>query len=221
MSYFFTLQLQYLGNIGIYYFIVGGKIMGLFDKLKGNPKKQELMKENQVKYFNNEKALIKFQYDMIKYCLDYFEKNILSSSEEVLAGTPASYESNDKDHKGMLIATSERLYFVTSNLGFGQYSEATDYPEITGFKIKAKLSKEITVETRHHTKVFKDVMPGIGDNVVNVVQTRVRDFKTSSPTATGTTLSAADEIKKYKNLLDEGILTQEEFDAKKKELLGL
>ncbi|MET3657893.1 SHOCT domain-containing protein [Sporosarcina psychrophila] len=33
--------------------------------------------------------------------------------------------------------------------------------------------------------------------------------------------SAADEIKKFKNLLDEGILTQDEFDTKKKELLGL
>lgn len=33
--------------------------------------------------------------------------------------------------------------------------------------------------------------------------------------------SAADEIKKFKNLLDEGILTQDEFDAKKKELLSL
>ena len=33
--------------------------------------------------------------------------------------------------------------------------------------------------------------------------------------------SAADEIKKFKELLDMGVLTQEEFDAKKKELLGL
>ena len=36
-----------------------------------------------------------------------------------------------------------------------------------------------------------------------------------------TTLSAADELKKYKELLDSGIITQEEFDAKKKQLLGL
>lgn len=35
------------------------------------------------------------------------------------------------------------------------------------------------------------------------------------------TLSAADEIKKFKALLDDGILTQEEFDTKKKQLLGL
>ncbi len=33
--------------------------------------------------------------------------------------------------------------------------------------------------------------------------------------------SAADEIKKYKELMDEGILTPEEFDEKKKQLLGL
>ena len=31
----------------------------------------------------------------------------------------------------------------------------------------------------------------------------------------------ADELKKYKELLDSGIITQEEFDAKKKQLLGL
>ena len=34
-------------------------------------------------------------------------------------------------------------------------------------------------------------------------------------------LSIADEIKKFKELLDSGIITQEEFDAKKKQLLGL
>ena len=39
----------------------------------------------------------------------------------------------------------------------------------------------------------------------------------AQPSAT----SSADEILKYKNLLDSGIISQEEFDAKKKQLLGL
>ena len=34
-------------------------------------------------------------------------------------------------------------------------------------------------------------------------------------------VSAAEEIRKYKELLDDGIITQAEFDAKKKQLLGL
>ena len=33
--------------------------------------------------------------------------------------------------------------------------------------------------------------------------------------------SATDELKKFKELLDSGVITQEEFDAKKKQLMGL
>lgn len=35
------------------------------------------------------------------------------------------------------------------------------------------------------------------------------------------TASNADELKKYKELLDSGVITQEEFDTKKKQLMGL
>ena len=34
-------------------------------------------------------------------------------------------------------------------------------------------------------------------------------------------VSAAEEIKKFKELLDAGIITEEEFAAKKRQLLGL
>jgi hypothetical protein len=37
----------------------------------------------------------------------------------------------------------------------------------------------------------------------------------------GNTVSAADELKKFKELLDMGVISQEEFDQKKKQLLGL
>ena len=40
-------------------------------------------------------------------------------------------------------------------------------------------------------------------------------------TVNGATIGIADELKKYKELLDGGVITQEEFDAKKKQLLGL
>jgi len=49
------------------------------------------------------------------------------------------------------------------------------------------------------------------------------EFKTlSQKAATGQqVVSQADELKKYKELLDGGVITQEEFDAKKKQILGL
>ena len=37
----------------------------------------------------------------------------------------------------------------------------------------------------------------------------------------GNAVSAADEIRKYKGLVDDGIISEDEFLAKKKELLGL
>ena len=44
---------------------------------------------------------------------------------------------------------------------------------------------------------------------------------TPAPAAPASVSEAADDLLKLKELLDAGILTQEEFDAKKKQLLGL
>ena len=50
------------------------------------------------------------------------------------------------------------------------------------------------------------------------VQPTVTQAPAGKPTAS---VNAADELKKYKGLLDDGIISQEEYDAKKKELLDL
>ncbi len=61
------------------------------------------------------------------------------------------------------------------------------------------------------------------EEVSNYVKKKVQESKTArnAPVVVASTTSAADEIKKFKELLDMGIITQEEFDAKKKQLLDL
>ena len=56
-----------------------------------------------------------------------------------------------------------------------------------------------------------------------LMQDRINTICTSKETANnpGTTDTVALDLKKYKELLDSGIITQEEFDTKKKQLLGL
>lgn len=56
--------------------------------------------------------------------------------------------------------------------------------------------------------------------VADYVRSKVEEAKNGGQT-TAKEVSAADELKKFKELLDMGIITQEEFDAKKKQLLGL
>ena len=58
--------------------------------------------------------------------------------------------------------------------------------------------------------------------VNNFVHEKVAECKKTANTINVTAQqSNADELKKYKELLDNGIITQEEFDAKKKQILGL
>ena len=52
------------------------------------------------------------------------------------------------------------------------------------------------------------------------IEDYILNARTNSATVVQQT-SAADELKKFKELLDMGIITQEEFNAKKKQLLGL
>ena len=60
------------------------------------------------------------------------------------------------------------------------------------------------------------------EEVANYITKRVDEIKSSkNAPAVVSQVSAADEIKKFKELLDMGVITQEEFDAKKKQLLGL
>ena len=49
----------------------------------------------------------------------------------------------------------------------------------------------------------------------------IQKYSEGKSSSSAHSTSAADEILKLKNLLDKGILTRAEFDAKKKELLGI
>ena len=57
-------------------------------------------------------------------------------------------------------------------------------------------------------------------SVVNA-NTTPASIQTSTPSDNQTSIGMADEIKKYKDLFDAGVITEEEFEAKKKQLLGL
>ena len=59
------------------------------------------------------------------------------------------------------------------------------------------------------------------EKVRDFIQEKIRLSKNPQIITSTPAPSTADELKKFKELLDMGIITQEEFDAKKKQLLGL
>lgn len=93
-----------------------------------------------------------------------------------------------------------------------------------------KMAKEKYVESDLSTMclilaIFVGIIPPI------LMQEKVNAIVTAKPKRAAETapyqeqknanLDTADELKKYKELLDGGVITQEEFEAKKKQLLGL
>ena len=58
-------------------------------------------------------------------------------------------------------------------------------------------------------------------DLVEISADELNAIKAKQNSGENSTQSAADELKKFKELLDQGVITQEEFDAKKKQLLGL
>ena len=117
----------------------------------------------------------------------------------------------------------------------------SDIAANNALKTNAKLNNTISVFTAFSDLTTAAVSSGNADNA----QSRIVDFnkcpkcnssniraftdeewekeKTSISTQTtnNTIVSSADELKKYKELLDSGVISQDEFDAKKKQLLGL
>jgi len=116
------------------------------------------------------------------------------------------------------ICTETEIAYVES----GFFYKANKYPlsSVTG----------IIQESKSLSKHFVSLTIGGGQKIIMAIPARKEDAVAfvdfvnalmSSKTTGGAPLSSADEIKKFKELLDQGIITQEEFDAKKKQLLGL
>ena len=84
------------------------------------------------------------------------------------------------------------------------------------------LGKRITVTSSSGHVTFFGVLnqEEINDKLTSLIKTK-EEKNTESTTIITQSSSNAEELAKFKKLLDDGIITQEEFDAKKKQLLGL
>ena len=84
------------------------------------------------------------------------------------------------------------------------------------FALKTKGGTMSAVKDENTITFIKSELE-LARELVELIESKRHETK-SEPTQQ---LSAADELIKYKGLLDAGVLTQEEFDAKKKQLLGI
>jgi len=124
-------------------------------------------------------------------------------------------------NKMQIVVTDKRVYGKTS------FGKQVDLPLDSISAVGTSLFKGISVGTSSGKISFlaisnRDEIYGEIKKILADRQEKEIKVKASTPIANITQeLSNADELKKFKDLLDNGVITQEEFDAKKKQLLGL
>lgn len=107
--------------------------------------------------------------------------------------------------KSALTFTNKRIY------GKAAFGKQIDLP----FDMIAAVGKGIFFKTIEITtsNVIKFPMIANNDDIFNAISKLLLERQDAK--------NSTEELKKYKDLLDSGVITQEEFDAKKKQLLGV
>ena len=210
--------------------------MGIFDKVKetadkakeATKKYADELKQQETK--NKEMAdapmeeRIKMRPEGVRYCmvnnsgkiLDVYENKVVFSStkststlvtglifsESVTQGERTIYY---KDVIGVQYKPSSIAdgYIQIETAAGGMTSTSSQYSGENAIQFSGKKNNEEA------------------EIIVSFIRKQVEEIKNAPAGGGVQQISTADELKKYKELLDLGVLTQEEFDVKKKQLLGL
>ena len=150
--------------------------------------------------------------------IDFFDDPIVFLTWSVVFGIiiPLTCAFQGKNMKRELTITEKELVATVGNAVFEcPLDSITSYAFSGAHLIIQAPPRKFSVESLKNHEEIATVL----NNLAN--QRKVGPVYSAQPASPISNYGNADEIKKYKELLDSGVITQEEFDAKKKQLLGL
>ena len=214
-----------------------GTDMGLFgskaDKEKAKIEKANRKAENEkiLEYFKNHSDYkVGDMYFDDKYGKLFIKKSFTMNRsqavynyDELISYTPIFEGGKIKKHHGITRAIVGGVLAgpVGAVVGAGTGGKEFDTIKRLGFILHLTNNRSqnfmlVISESKTDSFLTKSAMEDY-----NNIAAKLDQIIASSNQPTTASKSEVDEIRKYKELLDDGIITQEEFDAKKKELLGL
>lgn len=145
---------------------------------------------------------------------------------EIIKYVASGYKDEDNESRTVLIiCTNRRVIFLNKNMFFG--GDSTDIPlnMINSVQLKTHLVlADIAITNGSMTTKLSSLSKLSAPILAKTIKNESLAFqqKLLHPTSTeNNSIDAADHIRKFKQLADDGIITQEEFEAKKKQLLGV
>lgn len=152
---------------------------------------------------------------------------------EIVSYTPHFEGHEVKKHHGLTRAATGGLLFGGAGAIVGAITGGKQFDQITKVGITLRLAdgdsieynllptgktKSTSFEAKTANSRLED-MSALLDRIIEVNHTPMPIIDKSQ--SVSNSIDSADEIRKYKGLLDDGIITQEEFDKKKQQILGI
>ena len=142
-----------------------------------------------------------------------------TSDKLVIGGFSATNYSKLKSISRETVARCEEISSVNHGPNTGAIAKGAFWFGTAGALVAAATSKLSTYDVAFEFKdgdkfIVKFTVPGYYQEFKRIFYDCPRIIQDTQP-------SQADELMKFKKLLDQGVITQKEFDAKKKQLLGL
>ena len=203
--------------------------MSIFDKAKSAVKNYtDGLKEQEEK--NKEMAnapmeeRIKLRPEGVKYCLVNNIGKILDVYENKVVFT--STQSTSTVVTGLVFGTSmtqgEKTIYYKDAIGVQYKPSAIADGYIQVETAAGGVSSSSSQYGGENAIQFSGKQSNAdAEVIVAYIRKQIEDIKNAPAGGVIQQVSPAEELKKFKDLLEAGIITQEEFDAKKKQLLGL
>lgn len=127
-------------------------------------------------------------------------------------------------HTYLIVLTDKRLFFVNNNWTWGSDFKEFSFKNINSVTyskgaLMAKVAITNGADTTMIESISKDTAPILVDKMHEAMdEYEARKYQQPVQQAPKDNLS---ELRELKALLDEGIITQDDFEAKKKQILGI
>ncbi|AQU81066.1 hypothetical protein AJGP001_11035 [Planococcus faecalis] len=126
---------------------------------------------------------------------------------------------NDTIRNGLFIATERQIFFYAERFT-GFETESFPFSNISSLEIgKGLTGHKINIIASGNKSEMYGINYGQVDQFVEYARSKIG--KSSSTPFAPVSVDVAEQLRKYKSLLDDGIINEEEFIAKKLELLKL
>lgn len=176
--------------------------------------KKQLIDAQVFDFWLNNKELKSLQ-DILEY-----------KNGEIIKYAASGFKEEQNGSRTVLIlCTNRRVIFLNKNMFFG--GDSTDIPlnMINSVQlITHLLLADISITTGANTTMLKQLTKESAGILAKTIKQESLKFQQQMlhPNVNEKeTTDSTDEIRKFKQLADDGIITQEEFEAKKRQLLGL